>query len=192
MMCAWSSGEESESLFLVCLHDSLGREKINRQKIDLSGLGSQVSGPGLGNPLTWDLTRPVFFLEPWPETRPDRGVRESHSVVWFIVIQNLYGPRLQATRLYNLLHYLPGGHVQVTGTGVRWRLLLSLYSKSGYKMERGNLSTYSDLFRVSPTYQLIWLILTVGNKEWGVCSQWNLLHTSFDLSYFLWMYVLVT
>ena len=35
----------------------------------------------------------------------------------------------------------------------------------GDMLERGNLSTYSDLIRVSPTYQLIWLILTVWNEQ---------------------------
>lgn len=32
-------------------------------------------------------------------------------------------------------------------------------------LERGNMLTYSDIFRVSPTYWLIWHILTVGNKQ---------------------------
>jgi hypothetical protein len=33
------------------------------------------------------------------------------------------------------------------------------------KLERGNLLTYSDLFMVSPTYELIWLILTVREQQ---------------------------
>jgi len=41
------------------------------------------------------------------------------------------------------------------------------WTRSGNMLERGNISTYSDIFRVSPTYWLwlIWHILTVGRKQ---------------------------
>ena len=38
-------------------------------------------------------------------------------------------------------------------------------ARSCNKLERGNLLTYSDLFMVSPTYQLIRLFLTVREQE---------------------------
>ncbi len=55
--------------------------------------------------------------------------------------------------------------------GVKRGLLLGVKTRGGAgprysnKPERGNLLTYSDLFMVSPTYQLIWLILTVREQQ---------------------------
>ena len=78
-----------------------------------------------------------------------------------------------------------------------WRGLQVLTLQRGFWSWRGKnfpsllllLSTYFDLHRVSPTYQLIWHIFTVGNKRlWGL---WNVLRTSFDLSY-LWLYLFVS
>jgi len=42
---------------------------------------------------------------------------------------------------------------------------LSAEARPCHKLERGNLSTYFDISRVSRTYQLILTYLTVGNEQ---------------------------
>ncbi len=68
-------------------------------------------------------------------------------------------------------------------------------ARSSNKPQRGNLLTYSDLFMVSPTYQLIWLILTVREHP-ALCGGYHPLmfrslgcrdiHTSVLVHYFLY------
>ncbi len=86
IMCAASSDEESFSSWSSSIWPQHLKKKDRSTNRPVR---SQVSGPGLRNPVTWDLTWPVFFLEPLdlrpgpdlacPET-PDLQVRSRSPV----------------------------------------------------------------------------------------------------------------